>query len=119
MALYGILDAMKERPGLFGVDSAESIFYFISGYQNAIAEYKISDEDLDHFNTGFLNWVRESYPNAPVHANWMSLILLYSVSRLDSANQFFSLLDKYRLSSGRELTDPQSRFIRLTMNDMP
>jgi hypothetical protein len=119
MALYGLLDAIKERPGLFRIDSVESIFHFISGYQFSIAEYQVVDDDLEHFEKGFLDWVRKSYTNAPPHADWLALILLYSVSRSDSVTIFFSLLDKYRISTGRELTDPQSRFIRVSMSDMP
>jgi hypothetical protein len=119
MALYGILDAIKEKPGMFRVDSVESIFYFILGYQHATSEHQISDDDLDHFHAGFLHYVRESFPVSPAHADWLSLILLYSVSRLNSLEIFFSLLDKYRLSTGRELIDPSSKFIRLSMDDMP
>lgn len=119
MAFYGILDAIKAKPGLFRIDSAESIFLFISGYQSSVAEYKLSDDDLEHFEKGFLNWVRESYTNSPPHADWLSLIMLYSVSRSNSLEIFFSLLDKYRLSTGQELTDPQSRFIRLSVDDVP
>jgi hypothetical protein len=119
MALYGILDAIKEKPRLFGVESVETIFYFIVGYQNAVSEHQISDNDLEHFNSGFLPWVRKSFPVCPVHASWQSLISLYSASKVESVEIFFSLLDKYRLSSGQELTDPQSRFTRLNMDDMP
>jgi hypothetical protein len=119
MALYGILDAIKDKPRLFGMESVEIIFHFISGYQSATSEHQISDDDLEHFNLGFLPWVRESFPASPTHASWQSLILLYSTSKVESVEIFFSLLDKYRLSSGRELTDPQSRFIRLSMDDMP
>jgi hypothetical protein len=57
MALYDILDAIKARPRLFGVDSVDVIFYIVLGYQNAISEHQISDEDLEHFNSGFLPWV--------------------------------------------------------------
>jgi hypothetical protein len=119
MALYGVLDAIKARPRLFGIDSVDMISYIIMGYQNAISEHQISDDDLEHFNVGFLECVRESFPNCPTHANWQSLIALYSASRVESLEIFFSLLDKYRLNTGRELTDPESRFTRLSMNDMP
>jgi hypothetical protein len=119
MALYNILDAIKEKPGMFRIDSAESIFHFILGYQSSISEYQIVDDDLNHFEEGFLDWVRGSYTNSPPHADWLLLILLYSVSRADSVTIFFSLLDKYRISTGRELTDPQSRFMKVSMSDMP
>lgn len=119
MSLYGILDAIKEKPGLFGIDSAESVFYYILGYQGAMSEYQLSDIDVDHFNLGFLDWVRKSYPGSPSHVNWLSLVLLYSGSRMESMTLFFSLLDKYRISTGLELTDPQSRFYRVDISDVP
>jgi hypothetical protein len=54
MTLDGVLDAVKAKPGLFGVNSVEVISYIIMGYQNAISEHQISDNDLEHFNAGFL-----------------------------------------------------------------
>jgi hypothetical protein len=81
MALYGVLDAVKARLGLFGVDSVDVISYIIMGYQNAISEHQISDDDLEHFNAGFLSWMRESFPNCPTHASWQSLI--YCIVLLD------------------------------------
>lgn len=31
--------------------------------------------------------------------------------------QFFDLLDKYRLAAGKELTDPEAKFMRLSSID--
>jgi hypothetical protein len=119
MSLYGVLDAIKAKPEMFEVDSVDVVFYIIFGYRKALSENKISDSNLEHFNEGFLNFVRKSFPDCPAHASWKSLILLYSTSRAESLRIFFALLDRYRLSTGLELTDPSSKFIRLSMDDMP
>jgi hypothetical protein len=105
MTLYSVLDMVKAKPGMFGVDSAESIAQMIGGYQIAVSEHQIVDEDLDHFNAGFADWVK--------------MIQMYTVSRQDSMVQFFDLLDKYRLAAGKELTDPEAKFIRLSSSDYP
>jgi hypothetical protein len=73
MSLYGILDAVKAKSGIFGVDSADVISYLIMGYQSAISEHQILDEDLECFNACFLPWVRENFLNCPTHASWQSL----------------------------------------------
>jgi hypothetical protein len=101
MTLYSVLDMVKAKPGMFGVDSAESIAQMIGGYQMAVSEHQIVDEDLDHFNTG------------------LKMIQMYTVSRQDSMIQFFDLLDKYRLAAGKKLTDPEAKFIRLSSSDYP
>ena len=119
MALYALLDMVKARPGMFGVDSVESIAQMLRGYHMAISEHQITDEDSEHFDAGFPDWVRQANPIVPNHADWVKMIEMYSVSRQDSLNQFFDLLDKYRLSSGRELTDPEAKFIRLSSIEYP
>jgi hypothetical protein len=119
MTLYSVLDMVKAKPGMFGVDSAESIAQMIGGYQMAVSEHQVVDEDLDHFNAGFADWVRQANPIVPSHADWVKMIQMYTVSRQDSMIQFFDLLDKYRLTAGKQLTDPEAKFIRLSSSDYP
>lgn len=119
MTLYQVLDMVKAKPAMFGVDSAESIAQMISGYQMAVSEHQIVDEDLSHFNAGFADWVRQANPIVPSHADWVKMIQIYTVSRQDSMIMFFDLLDKYRLAAGKKLTDPEEKFIRLSSINYP
>jgi hypothetical protein len=119
MSLYSVLDMVKVKPTMFGVDSAESIAQMISGYQMAVSEHQIIDEDLNHFNAGFVDWVRQANPIVPSHADWVKIIQVYTVSRQDSMMKFFDLLDQYRLAAGKQLTDPEAKFIRLSSINYP
>lgn len=92
---YTLLTNMQKRPALYGIQRAEDIFLFCSGYTMALDAAGITDEDMEHFSSGFMPFVIEDF-NAPSHCNWCMAIRLYSASDSASVELFFEELAKFK-----------------------
>lgn len=86
---------MQKRPAMYGVEEVNDILNFICGYQSALLEHNIIDNDeLDFRN--FQKYVIEHYGNNASHPNWAMLIKLYVVNKSETITEFFELLTNYK-----------------------
>ena len=99
---YSWLESMQKRPAIFGVQKVEDIFHIYFGYSLALESKGESDDEADHFNNNFTQFVVDDY-DAPSHCNWSTAIRLYSASDEGSVALFFEELAKYK--SGDENFD--------------
>jgi hypothetical protein len=92
---YTLLAKMQKRPAMYGIQRVEDILLFLSGYAMALDAAAVTDEDLEHFSAGFMDFVIADY-NAPTHCNWSTAIRLYSTSDAASVELFFEELAKFK-----------------------
>lgn len=88
---------MEEKPALYGCESAEDIFRFIFGYETAIYNYDIKDEDSEHFQ-GFQDFINThiQFENITSYENWVKLITLNSTSNSESLSNFFNYFNEFK-----------------------
>jgi hypothetical protein len=94
--LYEFLDACKERPALYPVTNADDMFIFLQGYISSSGRANLEEniESLEHFR-GFGDWVQKE-AGLPTNVGWDRSIGLMCVSKRETLDMFFSLLEKYK-----------------------
>jgi hypothetical protein len=92
---YTYLEFIRKRPFMYHVQRVEDIFLLCYGYGEALDRADTTDEDLEHFFSGFMDFVIADY-NVPTHCNWCTAIRLYSTSDSSSVDLFFEELAKYK-----------------------
>ncbi len=92
---YSHLELIRKRPFMYGVQRVEDIFLMSMGYGEALDKANAIDDDFEHFNKGFMDFVVDDF-NAPSHCNWSTAIRMYSTSDLSSLDLFFEELAKYK-----------------------
>lgn len=86
---------MEQRPGMFGIQEVNDILNFICGYQSALMEHNIIDNDELDFRD-FQKYVIEYYRNNASHPNWAMLIAFYVGNKNATITKFFELLTNYK-----------------------
>jgi hypothetical protein len=95
MKWYDLLERIQKRPAMYGIQTVEDIFIFHFGYNMALDNNGINDEDANDFSENFTGFVIKDY-NAPSHCNWSKAIRLFSSSDQGSVELFFEELEKYK-----------------------
>lgn len=80
-----------ERPGIYGVNEVDDLYFIMFGYQYADLQ---SMEDISNLLSGFRRYVNEHFELKGDH-DWPRLIKLYSASDRHSIELFGLLFRKY------------------------
>jgi hypothetical protein len=92
---FNVLKKMEEAPLLFGCENVENLHIYILGYENALWENKIEDNDFQHFRKNFTDFIKKNYRLKIHHPNWASIIRFYSTTNKESLDNFFILFNKF------------------------
>jgi hypothetical protein len=92
---YSHLELIRKRPFMYGIQRVEDVFLMSTGYAEALEKANAIDDDFEHFNAGFMDFVVRDF-NAPSHCNWSTAIRLYSASDSASLDLLFEELAKYK-----------------------
>jgi hypothetical protein len=92
---YSHLELIRKRPFMYGIQRVEDIFLMSMGYAEALEKANTIDDDFEHFNANFMDFVVRDL-NTPSHCNWSMAIRLYSGSDSASLDLLFEELAKYK-----------------------
>jgi hypothetical protein len=90
----GTIKMLLEKPGLFGINKIEDIYYFILGYDMCITSNDLEENDYSYFKDNFRDFVNKDFDSDQNH-DWAKLIRLYSGSDTHSIQLFTSLFNKF------------------------
>ncbi len=92
------INAINERPGMYGVNRVEEMGLVILGYKYAIFE-KEENELLTQFMVEFREFVNHRYEHKD-NFDWVKLIRLYSGSDSHTREMFADLFNQFIESKG-------------------
>ncbi|MGL5060554.1 MAG: hypothetical protein ACRC62_11300 [Microcoleus sp.] len=94
--LFGILEKIKTRPGMYiGKASVSDLFVFLAGYKAARRELGIEPTVQENeFYGEFQTWLQKRFQLQSVNS-WAKIIMLYSVDEKEGFECFFQLLDEF------------------------
>jgi hypothetical protein len=96
--LYEVLAKIKARPGMYiGKPYISILRHFLVGYLFARDEMQIelSEEETD-FYEHFHDWVQRRF-KVQTSNSWANIILLFTRDEKDAFEEFFKLLDEFKL----------------------
>ncbi len=101
--VFELLDAARERPGMFGIDdqNLEPLELMIWGYQRALHTHGL-DLDVPGFGQVFLCWVRLRR-GWSMSRGWAHALARHARKGRTPAQLFFELVDEYRQLKPRVL----------------
>jgi hypothetical protein len=92
MSLYKMIEAVRNRRGLYNVYTSRDMYHLISGYEMAVSVNKINDPTSSHFSD-FAEWLRQKKPNLS-NFDWLGIIEIYSTPTSSLFN-FFNQFDEF------------------------
>ena len=94
---YELLDQIRKRPTLYlprhSIFDLQAFYY---GYDFARLKNRLAETDEDKEFGEFLEWLRQVCPVKTNHA-WANLIFFYSMDERDALDNFFGLLDDFKI----------------------
>jgi len=91
-----LIDDVRKRPAMYGVNNAVDLYLFMSGYVHALEG--ASQQDAIEFMHGFRAHVNKKV-GSPIDRDWGNTIQFFSGSEGHSLELFGQLLEDYRSGS--------------------
>jgi hypothetical protein len=95
---FEILEAIRQRPGLYlGSGSVTTLRHFLVGYKFARQEMNIrhTEDELDFYHE-FQPWLQQKFQLRTTNS-WDKILLFIFINEDESFQQFFTLLEEFRL----------------------